>query len=188
MASEQVKSVYFRIANALTLTRLLATPLVVWLLVEAHRDESRAPWALALIIFLQATDLLDGFLARRAGAARGERLNPAGEILDPIADKLYINSAYVTLAVVGRVPAWAAGVVVARDASILVGWLARYLTAGDRLLPNILGKTADATQALALILIVAAVPTSLQAVALWLVVGMTVLSGLSYARTAFSSA
>ena len=186
MASEKVNALYFRIANALTLTRLLGTPFVVWLLLEADRDEQRAPYALALILFLQATDLLDGFLARRAGAAPGQRLNPTGEVLDPIADKLYINSAYVTLAVIGRIPVWAAGIVVARDAAILIGWMARYWLTGDRLLPNAVGKAADATQALGLIVVVAGASPPVETAILWLVATMSALSGVSYGLRAVS--
>lgn len=175
------------VANVLTLCRLLATPVLIWVLLQTPGNR-RYDWiAIAVIVALQATDVLDGFIARRARPPGLTRVNPLGEALDPIADKLYLNSAYVTLAVLGRAPVWIVGLIVARDILILLGWIATYLQSHIRLLPNALGKLTDSSQALTLLVLIAA-PGHLAARALlWLVCALTIASGLSYARQALEA-
>jgi cardiolipin synthase len=75
----------------------------------------------AMVLFFVAgfTDLVDGFLARTFGWKT--RL---GGILDPIADKLLVATAFVTLALAGFVPVWLLVVVLVRDAVIIGGSLA----------------------------------------------------------------
>ena len=173
-----------RVANLLTLARLLATPLLVYLLLRTVEEPRFDLYALLAIIVLQATDVLDGIVARQARGQAPQGVNPAGEVLDPIADKLYINSAIVTLAVIGRIEWFVAGLIVARDMLILLGWSARYVFSGIRLLPNRLGKAADASQALLLIVVLLRPGPEVVSTAAWIVVALTILSGLSYARMA----
>lgn len=175
-----------RIANILTITRLLATPLLVYLLLQTVDDPSYYWRAFALVVFLQATDVLDGYLARQAKGTVRERINPTGEVLDPIADKLYIDSAFVTLAVIGRVEIWLAGLVVARDVLILLGWTARFLFSGIRLLPNVIGKMADTSQAVLLAILLLRLGPAVETPFLWIAAGLTVLSGLAYAKMALA--
>jgi CDP-diacylglycerol--glycerol-3-phosphate 3-phosphatidyltransferase len=76
--------------NILTVTRIIAVPLVVALFYWSH------PWAnpLAAVVFIAAavTDSLDGYLARKYGLT-----TPMGEFLDPVADKLMVATALVLL-------------------------------------------------------------------------------------------
>src|SRR5258708_36746172 len=94
--------------NSLTIARIFFVPLLVAVLV-AENVSIRVlgvtltnEW-LALAIFLVAavTDLLDGYLARRWG-----QITTVGTLLDPIADKLLISAALVSLAQIRRGPAW----------------------------------------------------------------------------------
>jgi phosphatidylglycerophosphate synthase len=110
-----------------------------------------------------------------------------GEILDPIADKLYINSSVIALAWIGRLPMWVGGVIVLRDALILAGWLATYLGTGVRLLPNKLGKVADTFQAALLILVLLRPPAPLLDVVIWITVVLTIASGFLYLKGALSA-
>jgi len=175
------------LANVLTIARLLATPVLVWVLLQTP-GERRFDWiAIGVVVAMQATDVLDGFLARRARPPGAARVNPTGEMLDPLADKLYLNSAYITLMLLGRVPLWAGGLIVARDVLILLGWIGVYLQWGVRLLPNGLGKTTDSLQALALLTLLAAPGHAATHALLWVVCGLTVASGFSYAKSAFST-
>jgi len=179
---QKVDRALLRVANSLTASRLLATPLVVYMLLETAERPELDRVVLALLVVLQATDVLDGYIARRA---QGQlRVNPAGEILDPIADKLYINSSFVTLAVIGRVEVWVAAVIVMRDVLILLGWLLRYIRSGVRTLPNVLGKVADSSQALLLFAILIGPSALILKGFAFTAVGLTVLSGLAYARAA----
>ncbi|MCO5093118.1 CDP-alcohol phosphatidyltransferase family protein [Bosea sp. (in: a-proteobacteria)] len=105
------------IPNLITIGRLFLVPLVIVMIVGAN-------WRAAFVLFVVAglSDALDGFLARRCGM--GSEL---GAWLDPVADKALIVSIYVTLAVVGAIPAWLVVLVVARDlmivAAVILSWL-----------------------------------------------------------------
>jgi CDP-diacylglycerol--glycerol-3-phosphate 3-phosphatidyltransferase len=174
-----------RVANSLTMLRLLMTPVLVYLLLNTVRFHHYDWYALGLIAALQATDILDGYLARQAKGS--VRIRTIGEILDPVADKLYINGSVIALAWVGRLPMWAGGVIVLRDALILAGWLATYLGTGVRLLPNKLGKAADTCQAVLLVLVLLRPPAQLLDAVIWIAVALTIASGFLYLKGALSA-
>lgn len=175
------------VANVLTIARLLATPVLIWVLLQTP-GERRFDWiAIGVVVAMQATDVLDGFIARRARPPEAARVNPTGEMLDPLADKLYLNSAYITLMILGRVPVWAGGLIVARDVLILLGWIGAYLQWGVRMLPNALGKATDSLQALTLLMLLAAPGYTATQALLWVVGALTVASGFSYAKSALES-
>lgn len=98
------------IPNQLTLLRLLLTPPVALALL---RGQYRP--AFACLVAAGVTDALDGWLARRFGWS--SRL---GALLDPVADKVLMLGAYLSLAAAGAVPVWLAALIVGRDAAILV--------------------------------------------------------------------
>lgn len=102
-----------QVPNLLTLLRIAACPVLVLLL---RGDE----YDLALLLFLAAgiTDGLDGYIAKRYNCVSG-----LGAILDPIADKLLIASAYIMLAILAQIPFWLLIVVMFRDLVIVVGYL-----------------------------------------------------------------
>ncbi len=101
-----------QIPNLLTLLRIAACPVLV-LVLDAGNYEA------ALILFLVAgiTDGLDGYIAKRFNC-----VSALGAILDPIADKLLITSAYVMLAMLGDIPFYLLVVVIFRDLVIIVGY------------------------------------------------------------------
>ncbi len=118
--------------NALSFARLLGVPLFLWLIVIGEDGA-----ALAVLAISGATDYLDGQIARRTGA-----VTRLGQVLDPLADRLYIVSTLLGLVVRGVVPIWFAGVLVLRDAigAILVRRVRR---AGYRGFPvHFVGKAA----------------------------------------------
>jgi len=99
--------------NALCIVRMLLAIPVAYLLA---RDEYVATlWVFAVAA---VTDALDGFLAKRFGWE-----SELGKTLDPLADKILLVTAFITLTVVGRVPVWLAVAVVARDVIIGSGAL-----------------------------------------------------------------
>jgi len=99
------KITYFTFANFLGLLRILAGPYVAWLLWQGQFD-------LAFFIFLFAglTDAVDGPIARKTGTA-----NEFGLFLDPIADKLFINTLYIAMWYFDHLPAWVVILVFLRD-------------------------------------------------------------------------
>ena len=97
--------------NAISILRIALVPPVVWLMLDNRFEQ-------AIILFFIAgfSDGLDGWLAKRFGWHT--RL---GGILDPLADKLLVASAFITLVCSGLVPLWLAAVVILRDVVIVGG-------------------------------------------------------------------
>lgn len=100
------------IPNAISLARLLAVPVAVWLaVIGAIRTD------FFLFVAAGLSDALDGVLARRGAHTR------LGAVLDPLADKLLLVSMSIVLAAIGRLPDWLAILVVFRDLLIVGGVL-----------------------------------------------------------------
>ena len=100
--------------NAISLMRIaLVAPILILLL------DGQYGWALALFCIAGFSDGLDGYLAMRFGWST--RL---GGLLDPTADKLLVTGLFITMAVVGLIPAWLAAVVILRDVVIVAGAIA----------------------------------------------------------------
>ena len=106
--------------NVLTLTRIFFVPLLVAALVADTRafvlagmTIEKAFVAFAIFVACAATDLLDGYLARR-----WNQVTTVGILLDPIADKLLISAALVSLVQIGRVPGWMAVLIIGREFAV----------------------------------------------------------------------
>lgn len=98
----------WNIPNILTLLRIAAIPLLVFLLMSPDREPGF--WAAALFAAASVTDWLDGYLARRMGI-----VTVFGKFLDPIADKLIVMAALIMILPFGRVPAWMVLVILGRE-------------------------------------------------------------------------
>jgi cardiolipin synthase (CMP-forming) len=99
------------IPNAITSTRILCVPWLIWMLFHQQIERS-----LILILFMGLYDGLDGFLARCYNWK-----TTLGAYLDPLADKLMLLSTFIAFASLGWVPGWLAAVIVAREVILLVG-------------------------------------------------------------------
>ena len=119
--------------NLVSMLRLFGVPLFLWLVLGPHLDLV----ALGVLAVAGFTDWLDGYLARRLG-----QQSRVGELLDPVADRLYILAVVVGLAWRDIIPWWVAVVLPARDAFLLL--LVPFLrTRGYNALPvHFLGKAA----------------------------------------------
>jgi len=121
--------------NALSFLRLLGVPVFLWLVLVPEADG----WALALLVASGATDWLDGYLARKLG-----QQSVLGQILDPVADRLYILAVVVGLALRDVIPWWVAVSLPLRDA-LMWGLVPLLRTRGYSSLPvHFLGKAATA--------------------------------------------
>jgi CDP-diacylglycerol---glycerol-3-phosphate 3-phosphatidyltransferase len=98
--------------NSLTLARIFLIPFVVVVLLTKDLG-SRAYWGAGLFLAAALTDLLDGYLARRR-----RQVTTLGRLLDPIADKLLICSALVSLVQVGIAPAWMVVIIIGREFAV----------------------------------------------------------------------
>ncbi|MBW3660755.1 MAG: CDP-alcohol phosphatidyltransferase family protein [Gemmatimonadetes bacterium] len=107
----------FTLPNALSSTRVLVLPAVLWLL--DRPDPASDRWAILLLLVAGATDLLDGWLARHR-----EAVSPSGKVVDPLADKILIGGLLLYLVLERSFPAWLVVAVLARDVGLMLGaWL-----------------------------------------------------------------
>jgi CDP-diacylglycerol--glycerol-3-phosphate 3-phosphatidyltransferase len=132
--------------NVLTLLRIFFVPLLVAAMVGGSGREF-----LALAIFLSAaaTDLLDGYLARR-----WKQITTVGTLLDPIADKLLISAALISLVEVGAVAGWMAILLIGREFAIS-GLRAIAAAEGYTMKASDLAKSKMAFQVLAIAVVIA---------------------------------
>ncbi|HWR73929.1 MAG TPA: CDP-diacylglycerol--glycerol-3-phosphate 3-phosphatidyltransferase [Nitrospirota bacterium] len=163
------------IPNAITLLRVVLIPFYIDLMIYGYYGQ-------ALVVFLAAcvTDALDGLIARLM-----KTQTELGAFLDPMADKLLIISAFVTLVLIGRLPVWLVIIVVSRDVILVLGSLALYLM-GHKLVikPSIIGKTTTVLQlsvvSLMMILINYGTGWSLLPPLFWVTAVVTIVSGVQY--------
>lgn len=167
------------IPNIISLLRMLLVPPLAWLLWQGE-------YGFALLLFAIAgiTDALDGYLAKRYHWS--SRL---GSILDPLADKLLLVTAYLTLGWLGEIPIWLVVLVVSRDLVIVAGaTIYHYKVGRYDLVPTILSKLNTLAQ---ILLILAVLLTkSLLPLPHWIISGFaytvlitTLLSGVGYVWT-----
>ncbi|MEQ8248458.1 MAG: CDP-alcohol phosphatidyltransferase family protein [Alphaproteobacteria bacterium] len=126
-----------RLPNIITLMRILAVPVLIWLVVV---DDLRV----AFWLFLAAgiSDAVDGFIAKRFDA-----VSEVGIYLDPLADKVLLVGMFVTLGAVDLMPPWLVILVVSRDILIVGGILFSFaLSLPLTPKPSLLGKFNTFTQ------------------------------------------
>lgn len=132
--------------NFLSMSRLLAVPLAIWLMLSGHM--TGAFW---VFVLAGVTDALDGFFARQFGVR-----SVLGSYLDPIADKALLMSAYVTLGLLGHVESWLVILVVFRDLLIMGGALLFLVFAGSLYMrPLLISKVNTTAQILLAALVLA---------------------------------
>jgi len=96
------------VPNLLTLFRIFLVPFLVVVLLT--KFDGKEYLGLAIFLLAAATDILDGWLARRRG-----QVTSLGILLDPIADKLLVSAALISLVELEIVPAWMVVVIVGRE-------------------------------------------------------------------------
>jgi CDP-diacylglycerol---glycerol-3-phosphate 3-phosphatidyltransferase len=159
--------------NALTVLRILAVPVLVVALV----DETPNGDTIAAIVFALAalTDGLDGYIARR----RSE-VTTFGKLMDPLADKLLIVAALVSLVSLNRIAAWVAMVIIARELAV-TGLRALAADRGVVISASWLGKLKTLLQVVAIFALILLDPIPTWAdVLLYVAVAVTVISGADY--------
>lgn len=179
------------VANIVTVIRILLVPLFIWLLfLDNDRGELWRYVATGLFILAIATDGVDGHLARGRNLVTN-----VGIILDPIADKLLIGGALVSLSILGDLPWWVTIVIVVREVGITVF---RFIVIRDRVIPASKGgKLKTVFQSIAISLFLAPLHeffTKIVAAPAWVLTGilwfewaimiiavlLTVYSGIDY--------
>lgn len=173
--------------NTLTVSRIFFVPVLIAVMLGG-KFELETGWftltkeLVALWIFLTAatTDFLDGYLARKR-----RQITTFGKLLDPIADKLLISAAFISLVELDRVPAWVVVLVVGREFAVS-GLRYIALTEGITISASNLGKGKMVSQVVAVAILLVAPYDPLLArlgeIALAAVVILTLLSMYDYFR------
>ena len=179
--------------NAITFSRLVLTGIFV---AGAMFDNAVGHW-IALVSFVIAaiSDFLDGYLARKLGL-----VTPMGKLMDPLADKVLVCSAFVYLSAEGLCPVWVTVLILARE-FLVTGLRQIALEAGQVLAADRLGKwktglqltfcitclvwfafqPLDPANPLVWLFQYLSSPEGwLQPISLWLALGLTLLSGWNY--------
>jgi CDP-diacylglycerol--glycerol-3-phosphate 3-phosphatidyltransferase len=175
------------VPNYLTLLRIFFVPLLVSVLVQEtvsvriHGIVITNDWlALAILLSAAATDLLDGYLARRWG-----QITTIGTLLDPIADKLLISAALISLVQVRAVPAWMVILIVGREFAV-TGLRSIAAAEGYTIRASDLGKTKMVSQVAAISCLMLSLRhpslTPPGMILIWGVVFFSILSAISYFR------
>ena len=161
--------------------RIFLVPLLVAVLLTKYNV------LIAAAIFLAAslTDLLDGYFARKR-----EQVTTLGILLDPVADKLLISSAFISLVQLQVVPAWMVVIIIGREFAVS-GLRSIASAQGFTIDASELGKIKMATQVAAITLLILGMPGnsgypifhSLGRIALYFVVLFALLSAIGYFRT-----
>lgn len=162
--------IIMKVADFLTLLRIILTPVLVFFLFKPFPHQQ---WFAAGIFILAAlTDGLDGYVAR----ARNESTN-FGKSFDPLADKILISAALISLCILGEVSCWAVFIILGRE--ILITILRSVASKkGISVGAGIWGKIKTFTQIVAIIMIILSVPGA--EYMLYAAVFFTVFSGLDY--------
>jgi cardiolipin synthase len=170
----------FTIPNLLSLLRMALVPPFIIALINGQMKR-----ALLIVVLAAVSDVLDGFIARFF-----HQQSLLGTYLDPLADKLLVTAAYVTLSLPGlhrgfQIPAWATIVVIARDVLLVIVALVLYLAAGVRRFPpSLLSKITTLFQvgAVVVVLLTGVWPEldTAALVLIYAVAALTLTSGLHY--------
>lgn len=179
------------IANRLTIARIVMIPLFLLIMcfpkdilgmVNIFHSTLSVSWVLAMIIFTIAsiTDFLDGYLARKY-----HLITNFGKFADPLADKLLVMTAFITLVGAGVIPMWIVAIIVCRELAV-TGLRLLLVNDGEVLAAAWSGKVKTATQMLAIIFLliddfpVKGLPFSIGTILVYICLVATIYSGVDY--------
>ena len=179
------------IANRLTIARIVMIPLFLLIMcfpkdilgmVNVFHSTLSVSWVLAMIIFTIAsiTDFLDGYLARKY-----HLITNFGKFADPLADKLLVMTAFITLVGAGVIPMWIVAIIVCRELAV-TGLRLLLVNDGEVLAAAWPGKVKTVTQMLAIIFLliddfpVKGLPFSIGTILVYICLVATIYSGVDY--------
>ena len=168
----------FNLPNTITLMRIGIVPFLFILLLSPGKF-----WSLLMaVLFIAAslTDLIDGYVARKYSL-----VTTIGKFLDPIADKLLVNTAMILMIPIGRIPAWIVAITIIRD--LLVDWIRSASSSeGFVIQASRLGKQKTLAQNIAVTALmihysIFGIDAHAVGIAiLYIALGLTIISGVDY--------
>ncbi len=166
----------WNLPNTLTIARIFMVPLLVVILLTEFPGKEF--WGLAVFLLASLTDLMDGMIARRTG-----KTTVLGALLDPIADKLLMSAAFISLVELGLAPSWMVTVIVGREFAV-TGLRMIALEKGVAISANAWGKVKTTVQVIAISILILGRQLGrwivLGDIALWIALVLTVVSMVVY--------
>jgi CDP-diacylglycerol--glycerol-3-phosphate 3-phosphatidyltransferase len=170
---EKVSEIW-NLPNSLSLFRIFLVPFLVVVLLTKYSNK------LGLAIFLVAavTDFFDGYFARRM-----QKITRLGALLDPIADKLLMSAAFISLVELGMAKAWMIVIIIGREFAVS-GLRSIAAQQGVTIAASPLGKTKTISQVVAISLLIISYELGefrfMSELSLWVVVLFSLVSGVDY--------
>jgi CDP-diacylglycerol--glycerol-3-phosphate 3-phosphatidyltransferase len=172
--------------NALTLTRIFLVPLLVVVLLTKFEGRlilgvRKELVGAAIFAVASLTDFLDGYLARRR-----HQVTALGQVIDPLADKLLISAALISLVQLGLAPAWMVAIIIGREFAV-TGLRSLAYSRGVAIPASSLGKLKMVAQVVAILALILGDEywpglSFLGHAALWVVVAAAIVSAGDYFR------
>ncbi len=172
----ELSSEIVNLPNSLTLLRIFLVPFLVVVLLTKFEGKEYV----GLTIFLVAafTDFFDGFLARKF-----KKVTRVGMLLDPVADKLLMSAAFISLVEIGLAPAWMIVIIIGREFAVS-GLRSIAAQQGVTIAASPLGKVKMITQVVAIAILILGHELGefilLGKYALWVVVLFALVSAIDY--------
>jgi CDP-diacylglycerol--glycerol-3-phosphate 3-phosphatidyltransferase len=166
--------------NALSLSRIFLTPILVVILLT--RVDGKEIYGAAIFVIAALTDFFDGYLARRRN-----QVTAIGKLLDPIADKLLVSSAFISLVELKLAPAWMVVIIVGRE--FAVSGIRSIAAAHGHIMPaNWFGKSKMVLQIMTIVALIVADTYKehwllFGRFLLWVAMIVSLMSALIYLRT-----
>ena len=180
------RSETFNLPNTITMLRISVVPFLFFLLADPGGF-----WSLilaALFVIASVTDFFDGYIARKY-----QMITTMGKFLDPIADKIIVNTAMILLIPIGRIPAWIVAITIIRD---LIVDVIRSIASSEGIYiqASILGKQKTFTQIVAVTALIIHYNTvfginahAVGIVILYIALFLTIYSGIDYFAKLYKS-
>lgn len=170
------------LANKLTVLRIFLIPIFMIFLLNRIQIPYGASIAAGIFIIAAITDALDGYIARKKN-----QITTLGKFMDPLADKLLVSAALISLVQMGKISAIAVVIIIAREFTISV-LRAVAAAEGVVIVASLWGKLKTITQIVAIVaLLINNFPFSyinfpFDTIMVWVAVTFTVISGIDYIR------
>ena len=166
----------WNIPNALSMLRIFMAPLLVVVLLTKFPNKEY--WALGIFLLAALTDLLDGMVARRT-----KSITVTGAMLDPIADKLLMSAAFISLVELDAAPSWMVTCIVGREFAVsALRTIA--MQRGTPFAANIWGKAKTVSQVICVSILILGQKLDpwmiLGHIALWVTLALTIASMVVY--------
>ncbi|HHW66883.1 CDP-diacylglycerol--glycerol-3-phosphate 3-phosphatidyltransferase [Defluviitalea raffinosedens] len=167
------------LANKLTFLRIILIPVfLIVLLTEWIPDPQKRIFAVIIFALASLTDMLDGYIARSRNL-----ITNLGKFLDPLADKLLVTSALVSLVELGDLPAWVVIIILSRELAI-TGFRTVAVSEGIVIAASWWGKIKTISQMFMIMVFLLNISLPIfdvfETVLMWMAVIFTIISGVDY--------